>query len=94
MARTGAISGQTSGDLAIAFTPQARFERHNRSVMNQLFRATVEAAEESIIEALFAAETTTGRDGHIMPALPIERTLELLQQHGIGRNAPTGEDRG
>jgi D-aminopeptidase len=94
MARTGAISGQTSGDLAIAFSSQARFERHDRSVMNQLFRATVEAAEESIIEALFAAETTTGRDGQIMPALPIERTLELLHQHGIGQRAPIREDRG
>lgn len=83
MARTGAISGQTSGDLAVAFTTNPRQERQPREAMNLLFRAAVECAEEAIVDALFAAETTTGRDGNTMPALPIAETLALLRKAGV-----------
>lgn len=83
MARTGAISGQTSGDLAIAFSTNPRQERTDRMVMNALFRATVEASEEAILNALFMAETTTGRDRHVMPALPIPEVLMILQRYGV-----------
>ncbi|MDQ7843681.1 MAG: P1 family peptidase [Armatimonadota bacterium] len=86
MARTGAISGQTSGDLAVAFTTHPRQERHDRTVLNGLFRAAVEAAEEAILNALFMAESMTGRDGHEMPALPIPRVLEILRRHGVTVN--------
>lgn len=83
MARTGAISGHTSGDLAVAFATDLRQERQDRAKMNQLFRAVVETAEEAIIGALFAAESTIGRDGHEMPALPISQTLEILKRHSV-----------
>jgi D-aminopeptidase len=83
MARTGAISGQTSGDLAVAFTTTPRQERQDRTVINGLFRATVEASEEAILNALFAAETTEGRDGHVMPALPLPEVLKILHRHGV-----------
>lgn len=83
MARTGAISGETSGDLAVAFTTHPEQERQDRSVMNTLFRATVEASEEAILNALFMAETTEGRDGHVMPALPIPEVVMILRRHGV-----------
>lgn len=83
MARTGAISGHTSGDLAVAFTTNARQRRQDRAVMNALFRAVVEASEEAILNALFAAQTTEGRDGHVMPALPIPEVLMILRRHGV-----------
>lgn len=83
MARTGAVSGQTSGDLVIAFTTSTQQSRQGRDLMNLLFRATVETAEEAVFDALFAAETTSGRDGHVMPALPVEHTLALLARHGV-----------
>lgn len=51
-------------------------------VFSELFAATVEAVEESVVNALFKAETTTGRDGNVLHALPIERTLEILERHG------------
>ena len=50
--------------------------------MNELFAATVEAVEEAVVNALFTAETTVGRDGHVLHALPLERTLEILERHG------------
>lgn len=83
MARTGAISGHRSGDLAVSFTTNERQERQDQAAMNALFRATVEASEESILNALFAAETTEGRDGHVMPALPIPEVLMILRRHGV-----------
>ncbi|MDR7544299.1 MAG: P1 family peptidase [Armatimonadota bacterium] len=79
MARTGAISGVTSGDLAVAFTTAREAARQDRSTLNLLFRAAVEAAEEAILDALFSAVTTVGRDGHTMPALPIPAVLEMLR---------------
>jgi D-aminopeptidase len=47
-----------------------------------LFAATVEAVEEAVLNALFQAETTTGVDGNTLHALPIDRTLELLERAG------------
>jgi D-aminopeptidase len=83
MARTGAISGQTSGDLAIAFSTTPRQERADRTAMNALFRAAVESSEEAILNALFTAETTTGRDAHTMPALPLPEVVMILRRHGV-----------
>ena len=50
--------------------------------MNGLFAATVEAVEEAVVNAMFTATTTVGRDGHVLHALPLDRTLELLARHG------------
>jgi len=52
------------------------------SAFNDLFQATVEAVEESVVNALVAATTTRGRDGNVLHALPIDRTLEILDRHG------------
>lgn len=50
--------------------------------MNDLFAATVEAVEEAVANALFTATTTVGRDGHVLHALPLDQTLEILERHG------------
>jgi len=52
------------------------------AVFSPLFAATVEAVEESVVNALFAAMTTVGRNGNTLHALPIDRTLEILDRHG------------
>jgi D-aminopeptidase len=38
--------------------------------------------EEAIINALYAATTTTGRDGSILYALPIERLPAIMRTYG------------
>jgi D-aminopeptidase len=53
-----------------------------RSVCARGFGATVEATEEAVLNALWAAETTTGRLGRAAPALPHEPVLELLEAQG------------
>jgi D-aminopeptidase len=95
LARTGAAGSNGSGDYAIAFStaPELRIrnlpnERTRPSAallsneaMSPLFLAVIEATEEAIYNSLFRATTTTGR-GHTVEALPIERTLEILRNHG------------
>lgn len=91
LARTGSVAGNSSGDLFIAFStantgaadekgPVALTMLPN-DVMGPLFEATVGAAEEAIINALVAARTLTGRDGHTVEALPHDRVREILRRH-------------
>jgi len=85
LARTGSAGGHSSGDFVIAFSTANRIplvtQSHTRKIevlvetaeaLNPLFQATVETVEEAILNALCAAETMTGRDGHIAYALPGE----------------------
>ena len=79
-----------SGDLFLAFsTAVPRLEggiEHwsalPQASLDPLFRATVEATEEAIVNALFAAETMTGLHGRTVHALPQERTLDLMRKYG------------
>lgn len=52
------------------------------SSIDALFAATIEATEEAILNALFAAVTTVGRDGNTGEGLPIDIVRELLSAHG------------
>lgn len=49
--------------------------------MNALFEATVQATEEAVLNAMVAAETMTGRDGHQVLALPHDRLKEVLRKY-------------
>lgn len=46
--------------------------------MHKLFPAVVEAVEESVLNALCAAETMTGRDDHTCYALPLDSIAQAL----------------
>jgi hypothetical protein len=46
-----------------------------------LFDATVDATEEAVLNALWHAETTVGREGRVAHALPHDAVLELLDGH-------------
>jgi D-aminopeptidase len=56
-------------------------------ILSGLFSAVIEAVEEGVLNALFTATTTTGRDGNTLHALPLDRTLGLLERHGRLRSA-------
>ncbi|MFP4228776.1 MAG: P1 family peptidase [Salinivenus sp.] len=90
LARTGSYASNGSGDFAIAFSTQNRRSGDatrtdslltNRD-MSPLFLATVEATEEAVYNALTAATTVTGRDGHTQEALPLDRLREILRDAG------------
>jgi L-aminopeptidase/D-esterase-like protein len=92
LARTGSVSGNGSGDIFIAFsTANAGAWSATRDTgvtmvpnekMNRLFEATVEATEEAIVNAMVAAETMVGVDGHRAEALPHDRLRAALKKYG------------
>lgn len=88
MARTGATGSNGSGDYVIAFSTTNRIpaaartlppiERLNEDSLSPLFEAVIDATEEAIYNSLLRATTVRGRDGHIAPAIPIDRLRDLL----------------
>ena len=93
LARNGSVAGNGSGDIFIAFSTAnagAAKEKGMSNInslpnaqMGALFEATVQATEEAVINALVAAETMTGIDGHKVIALPHDRMREVLQRHNL-----------
>jgi len=91
VARTGSASGNGSGDIFVAFstanpgaskpTGTVQLSMLPNERMNTLFEATVQATEEAIINALVAAETMTGIDGHRVTAIPHERLKQVLKKY-------------
>jgi L-aminopeptidase/D-esterase-like protein len=91
LARTGAVSGNGSGDLFIAFSTAnagaANPERLTHAVetipndrMDAIFAAVVQATEEAVVNALVDNHSMTGRDNHRVEALPHDRLRELLKK--------------
>ena len=88
LARTGSFMSNGSGDFVIAFSTQNRadgsdvqpVDRLANHRMSPLFLATVEAVEEAVYNALTAAATVRGRDGHVLEALPLDRVREILRE--------------
>lgn len=48
------------------------------SPLDDVFDAVAEAAEEAVLNALFVADTTAGRDGHVLHGAPVDEVLSLL----------------
>jgi D-aminopeptidase len=47
-----------------------------------LYEAVIEATEEAIVNALLAAETTSGRAGRVAHALDPQALAEVLRTYG------------
>lgn len=93
IARLGSFSGNGSGDISIAFStgqwvpyeapPEPLLEKRvHDSLINPIFLAGVEATEEAIVDSLFTATTVRGRDDHVVPELPVDRVVEILDRYG------------
>ena len=92
IARTGGYYSNGSGDYAVAFSTAASVRVPHRSPsptrtatllrdesVSPLFQAAAEAAEEAILNSLFKAVRTEGKDGHTAEALPLDRVKGLLK---------------
>jgi L-aminopeptidase/D-esterase-like protein len=90
----GVVGGRgenSSGDIFIAFStanPEAGKEEGTAQLtmlpnerINPLLRATVEATEEAIVNAMVAARTMSGVDGNTVHAIPHERLREALKKY-------------
>ncbi len=91
LARTGAISGNGSGDLFLAFSTAnagaANPEPLTHSVqtipndrLDPIFAAVVQATDEAVVNALVDNQSMTGRDNHHVEALPHDRLREILKR--------------
>lgn len=90
--RTGGFGSNSSGDIFLAFStanPGVAGSNAATTVLllpnaqlNALFRATVQATEEAIVNALLAARTMTGADGFRVHALPADRLQSVLRAAG------------
>jgi D-aminopeptidase len=101
VARTGGLGEHTSGDLFLAFStanrslPPSNLSAGNQTItsltmlshssLDSFYEAVVEATEESIVNAMVAADTMVGRDGNTAVELPHEFLKELFNTHGHGQ---------
>jgi D-aminopeptidase len=91
LGRNGSISGNGSGDIFIAFSTANAHAEGGKEVkdlhmlpndaIDPIFAATVQATEESIINAMVAAETTTGIENHRVIALPHDKLRAVLKKY-------------
>jgi D-aminopeptidase len=95
LGKTGGIESNGSGDYVIAFSTdkdsRVAYESNDplqhvsvvrNDDMSPLFMAAIEATEEAILNSLFHAEATTGRDHHRIEALPVDKVLQIMRQRG------------
>lgn len=89
LARTGSVFGHGSGDIALAFStaytwpqdplrPMPAVTLLHDAKLDPLFQAAADATEQAIVQALWQAETVTGRDGLCRRAL-----RDVFQPHEL-----------
>jgi D-aminopeptidase len=91
LSRVGSVGHNGSGDIFLAFAtgndlPAKAGLVHNlemvpHSRMNPFFEATVEGVEEAILNALTAAETMSGYEGHIVYELPLDDLQAIMTDY-------------
>ncbi|WP_055444936.1 P1 family peptidase [Lacinutrix himadriensis] len=92
ISRLGGYGSNGSGDIFVAFST-ANKEAADREKTQQvemipndkmsiLFEATAQATEESILNALVAAETMVGKNNTTVYEMPEEKVIEILKKYG------------
>lgn len=87
--RVGSMAAHGSGEIMLAFSTANRVPREGQKPLHSveflkdmaidpLYGAAIEATEESILNALCAADTMEGVAGHTALGIPLERVQELL----------------
>ena len=93
VARTGTSGENGSGDIFLAMSTGNQVSDAGNAVkaalqylpnheLDPLFRATVEATEEAIINALVAAQTMTGQGDHRVHAIDHQALQGLMKKYG------------
>lgn len=80
LARTGSVAHHGSGEIFLAFATSGARSTPD-SELDELFEAAVDATEEAVLNALWAAPDVEGREGRVVRGLPHDEVLELLRQH-------------
>ncbi len=89
IARAGSYAAHSSGEIVIGFSTANAVPRETRKMVykvkvlldrsiDPLYRAVMEATEESILNALCAAEAMEGHSGHRAHALPLDKVKGIV----------------
>ncbi len=91
LGRLGSYSGNDSGDIFIAFSTANAGAASPKEVhqvamlpndaLDPIFLATVQATEEAVVNAMVAADTMAGINGHKVIGLPHDRLREVLKKY-------------
>ena len=87
--RGGTPSGNSSGDIFLAFStandpgplpepPVLALKAVSNDDLDALYLAVVEGVEEAVLNAMLAAETTTGKHGRVVEAIDAEKLKALV----------------
>jgi len=90
--RAGSYAFHESGEIVVGFSTANMVPRTTKKMlakvsflldprMNPLYRAAVDATEESILNALCMANDMTGVNGHFAPALPLDEVRAILERY-------------
>lgn len=93
LARTGAVSAHSSGDIFLAFSTGNRFAAADgtplRSVrilpdglISALYQPAVEATEEAIVNSMTMAVTMKGKNDYVVHAIPLDRLVAVMRKYG------------
>jgi D-aminopeptidase len=97
--RIGSFAAHGSGEIIVAFSTANRVPRETSRMTatievlldeacDPLYEAVVEGTEEAIVNSLCMAEEMRGQSGHVAPALPLDRVVEILGRYRVAFNSP------
>lgn len=85
MGRAGSDFAHGSGDYAVALSTEQPASTPD-SALDPIFFAVQEAVEEAVLNSLFTAVTTTGRNGRIKHAVPHDHVQRQCRAAGVLRD--------
>jgi D-aminopeptidase len=92
--RVGSYAAHGSGEIIVGFSTANKVPREERARTYQLevmsddhidpiYRASIEATEEAILNALCMGAGMEGINGHYAPGLPLAEVREIIRQYGV-----------
>lgn len=75
------LAFSTANENAYTFT-RSKVDLLGDDMMDPIYKAVAEVVEESIMNALCAAETMVGREGSIFYEMPQDQVVAILKSHG------------
>lgn len=97
LAAVGSYASNGSGEQMLAFSTANRLTHGGAPttvhaiadgpaeegwLLSRLFEATVDATQEAVVNAMFAAETMVGRHGRTLHAIPVDRVVDAMRRAG------------
>ena len=90
--RVGSFAAHGSGEIIVGFSTANKVPRVTSRMTatlevlldeacDGLYEAIVECTEEAIVNSLCVADEMRGPDGHVAPALPVDRLVQILGDH-------------